>query len=89
MEVTEIQFTAMARMCNSQPDGKYTTDIYTLTKLGEYVYQLQLGTSSSGVQSVCGIERGTKLPISIQSILRQLYNRYTLKPSINKQNESK
>ena len=78
LEVTETQFMALERMCNSQLDGKFSTDIYTIAKLGNHIYQLQLGENSDGIGQVCGIERGTKLPMSIQAILRQLYNRYSL-----------
>jgi len=79
MKITENQLAALQRMCDS--DGAYNCDGYRIVRYGVDVFQLELGTGTYVVPQVCGIKRDTKLPISIQSILRQLYNSWERTPS--------
>ena len=70
MGMTEKQMGALDRMCGHRTGDSYEFGGYNITMLELDRYQLNFPEFDS--LSV-GIDKDTKLPISIQSILKQMY----------------
>jgi len=74
MQITEKQLGALERMCGHKTGDLYEVAGYTLTMLGLDSYRINFPTSPNGhANDVVGINKDTELPISIQSILKQMY----------------
>jgi len=74
MQITEKQLGALERMCGHKTGDSYEVAGYTLTMLGLDRYRINFPTSPNGhANDVVGINKDTELPISIQSILKQMY----------------
>jgi len=87
MEITEKQLGALERMCGHKAGYSYELGGYTLTMLGLDRYRINFPGSPNGdMGGVVGIDKDTKLPISIQSILKQMYGNWLIeiKNNLNK-----
>ena len=81
--MTEKQMGALDRMCGHRIGDSFELGGYTITMLGLDKYQLNFPESPNGdTNSTVGIDKDTKLPISIQSILKQMYANWLI--DINK-----
>ena len=80
MGMTEKQMGALDRMCGHRTGDSYEFGGYNITMLELDRYQLNFPEFDDSLS--VGIDKDTKLPISIQSILKQMYANWLI--DINK-----